>query len=192
MRLLSPPLHLPGARIVSGHKMDKGTLREHRARTAARYGLLWSEVRRLGVCHWTARVSRGAELLASAESLTRRGARKNARRLRLAIQALDDGREQQEQENTGEREGEVLVEGSFFKREDLPTVLGNVMRRADEYGREAKRLHQEKQELVRALRLTHEYVGLDTLPAVPGWDWYDALSRHAPEYVASLPREQQT
>lgn len=75
--------------------MTNEQLRQQRARTAARYGLLWSEVRRIGPCHWTARVSRGAELLASAESLTRRGARKNARRLRLAIQALDDSRKQQ-------------------------------------------------------------------------------------------------
>lgn len=171
--------------------MTNEQLRQQRARTAARYGLLWSEVRRLGFCHWLARVIRGAELLASSESMTRRGARKNARRLRAAVQALDDRREQLEA--TGEaREGEVLVEGSFFKREDLPTILGNYMRAAADYGREAKRLSQEKQELVTALRLTHEYVGLDTLPAAPGWAWYDALSQHAPDYVASLPREQRT
>ncbi len=34
--------------------------------------------------------------------------------------------------------------------------------------------------LAQALRLTREYVGADLLPAVKGWDWYDALLRWAP------------
>lgn len=46
-------------------------------------------------------------------------------------------------------------------------------------------------ELVEALRLTVEYVGTETLPAKPGWSWYDALVRHAPdvaERLANPPR----
>lgn len=35
---------------------------------------------------------------------------------------------------------EVEVEGSIFRREDLPEVLGNFMRSSDEYAREAKEL----------------------------------------------------
>lgn len=33
---------------------------------------------------------------------------------------------------------EVLVEGSYFKRDDLPTILGNYMRAAEGYARDAK------------------------------------------------------
>lgn len=39
--------------------------------------------------------------------------------------------------------GEVLVEGSWFKVEDLPDILGNFMRASVEYGREAKRYAME-------------------------------------------------
>lgn len=35
--------------------------------------------------------------------------------------------------------------------------------------------------LAQAIRLTREYVGADLLPAVTGWDWYDALRRWAPD-----------
>ena len=41
-------------------------------------------------------------------------------------------------------------------------------------------------ELVEALRLTVEYVGTQTLPPIPGWEWYDALSKHLPEYTQPL------
>lgn len=40
-------------------------------------------------------------------------------------------------------------------------------------------------DLARALRLTQEYVGDDLLPPIEGWEWYDALKRHAPEYLAT-------
>lgn len=36
-------------------------------------------------------------------------------------------------------------------------------------------------EALEALRLTVEYVGLQTLHARPGWSWYDVLSKY-PEY----------
>lgn len=45
-------------------------------------------------------------------------------------------------------------------------------------------------ELIEALRLTAEYVGLDVLRPDPGWDWYDALSKHMPEFdkwLAKMP-----
>lgn len=38
-----------------------------------------------------------------------------------------------------------------------------------------------KKELIDAIRWTVEYVGNDTLPAINGWSWFDALREHAPE-----------
>lgn len=32
--------------------------------------------------------------------------------------------------------------------------------------------------LAEALRLTQEYVGDETLPALPGWSWFDALEHY--------------
>ena len=37
-------------------------------------------------------------------------------------------------------------------------------------------------EALEALRLTVEYVGLQTLHPRPGWSWYDVLSKY-PEYA---------
>lgn len=45
---------------------------------------------------------------------------------------------------------------------------------------EAERCRAAVLELADALRLTVEYVGTDTLPPLPGWSWFDALSKHAP------------
>lgn len=36
-------------------------------------------------------------------------------------------------------------------------------------------------ELCDAIRLTVEYVGLDMLPPIPGWSWYDALVKYSPK-----------
>lgn len=36
-------------------------------------------------------------------------------------------------------------------------------------------------ELTEAIRFTVEYVGTDLLQAYPGWSWYDALKKYAPE-----------
>ena len=38
-------------------------------------------------------------------------------------------------------------------------------------------------ELALALRLTQEYVGDGLLPRLPGWTWFDALTKHAPEML---------
>ena len=46
------------------------------------------------------------------------------------------------------------------------------------------------EELVRALRLTAEYVGREALPAVEGWTWYDALCQYAPEVAEVFAAEQ--
>jgi len=40
-------------------------------------------------------------------------------------------------------EEEVLVEGSFFKRSELPVILGNFMRLADQYARDTKAAPQK-------------------------------------------------
>ena len=46
-------------------------------------------------------------------------------------------------------------------------------------------------DLADAIRLTVEYLGLDILPAQPGWSWYDALTKHNPallrQIVNSMP-----
>lgn len=42
-------------------------------------------------------------------------------------------------------------------------------------------------ELADAIRLTVEYVGNDTLPAIEGWSWYDALKRHRPGLLVGFP-----
>lgn len=44
-------------------------------------------------------------------------------------------------------------------------------------------LREANRDLADALRLTQEYVGGETLPAVEGWGWFDALSKHAPEML---------
>lgn len=36
-------------------------------------------------------------------------------------------------------------------------------------------------DLVDAIRLTVEYLGNDTLPAIEGWSWFDALNEYAPD-----------
>lgn len=40
--------------------------------------------------------------------------------------------------------------------------------------------------LAEALRLTQEYVGDATLPALPGWEWFDALEEYK-AYMANVP-----
>lgn len=42
---------------------------------------------------------------------------------------------------------EVLVEGSWFKVDDLPEILGNFMRSSDEHAREAKALSMKLAEV---------------------------------------------
>lgn len=80
---------------------------------------------------------------------------------------------------------EVLVEGSWFARPDLPVILGNFMRRCDEYGREAKALAATVQRVRELHRpwyeidgVRHDHcvaVGNDDVPAdhicrTGGWD----------------------
>ena len=42
------------------------------------------------------------------------------------------------------------------------------------------------EDLTEAIRFTVEYVGLETLPPIEGWSWYDALVKYAPEKAAIL------
>jgi hypothetical protein len=41
-------------------------------------------------------------------------------------------------------------------------------------------------ELTEAIRLTVEYAGNDLLPAIPGWSWYDALVKYAPDVAQAF------
>lgn len=43
-------------------------------------------------------------------------------------------------------------------------------------------------DLADAIRLTVEYVGNDTLPALAGWSWFDALMRYHPEIAEEFER----
>lgn len=47
-------------------------------------------------------------------------------------------------------------------------------------------------DLVEALRLTVEYIGLTALPPIEGWSWYDALRKHRPEVAEALARQHAT
>lgn len=44
-------------------------------------------------------------------------------------------------------------------------------------------------ELCEALRFTVEYVGVCTLPPVPGWSWYNALKKYAPDSLESFEKQ---
>lgn len=44
-------------------------------------------------------------------------------------------------------------------------------------------------ELCDALRLTAEYFGPQNLPASPGWSWFDALSKYAPDVAQAFAQE---
>ena len=46
------------------------------------------------------------------------------------------------------------------------------------------------EELTEAIRLTVEYVGLETLPPIEGWSWWDALVKYAPEKAQVFVRRQ--
>lgn len=48
------------------------------------------------------------------------------------------------------------------------------------------------EELTEALRLTAEYAGQELLPAIPGWSWYDALVKYAPEKAVAFRETQIT
>lgn len=50
-----------------------------------------------------------------------------------------------------------------------------------------KKLKRANWDLIQAIRLTQEY---SQLPAVKGWEWYDALEKHSPETLAHLVRSE--
>jgi len=41
--------------------------------------------------------------------------------------------------------------------------------------------NESESDLLEALIHTVEYVGMETLPPVDGWSWYDALKKYDPE-----------
>ena len=57
---------------------------------------------------------------------------------------------------------------------------------SDLSGRVISDLNQTIDELCEAIRLTVEYLGLDILPAQPGWSWYDALAKHNPALLRQM------
>jgi hypothetical protein len=55
---------------------------------------LWARVKRLGLCHWRVEIweNPSGRLLAQADAMSKRGARKAGHRLRAAIRALREGK----------------------------------------------------------------------------------------------------
>ncbi|HMM95310.1 hypothetical protein [Phycicoccus sp.] len=47
-------------------------------------------------------------------------------------------------------------------------------------------------ELTEAIRHTVEYVGVEGLPPIDGWSWYDAMRKYAPDTAAEFLREWQS
>lgn len=45
------------------------------------------------------------------------------------------------------------------------------------------------EELTEAIRFTVEYVGLQTLYPAPGWAWFDALVKYAPEKAQAFAKQ---
>ena len=45
------------------------------------------------------------------------------------------------------------------------------------------------EELTEAIRLSVEYVGVETLPPVKGWSWYDAMVKYAPDTAERFCRD---
>lgn len=75
-------------------------------------------------------------------------------------------------------------------------IRGVLIQKCDDRGltetaRELDAAHSRNGDLVEALRLTVEYVGLDVLPPREGWSWFDALSKHAPSRAAQLAAKAQ-
>jgi hypothetical protein len=60
---------------------------------------------------------------------------------------------------------------------------------AEEYEEEIRKLEAAVEELTEAIRLTAEYIGIENLPPLPGWSWFDALVKYAPEKAANFQRE---
>lgn len=48
---------------------------------------------------------------------------------------------------------------------------------------------KEIRELAEAIRFTVEYIGIETLPPIEGWSWYDALKKYAPEDAERFRKE---
>ena len=51
--------------------------------------------------------------------------------------------------------------------------------------------HEAVNELTEAIRLTVEYVGTDSLPPLPGWSYYDALKKYAPDIAEYFEKHHQ-
>lgn len=76
-------------------------------------------------------------------------------------------------------------------REGLRSVL-QALAKLDTYSAEARReftLDAVVEEFTEAIRLSVEYVGVETLPPVRGWSWYDAMRKYAPDKARRLVEE---
>lgn len=64
-------------------------------------------------------------------------------------------------------------------------MIFNSRRRVARLEDEIAQLRRDKTELITAIRLTQEYT---MLPALPGWTWYDTLTRHDPQLLETMLR----
>ena len=89
---------------------------------------------------------------------------------------------------------ERVTENSVRHVKRLTTELQNKRESLNDQRREFRNLLAKaraerdaaNRELTEAIRLTVEYVGYDMLPAIEGWDWYDALVKYAPEVAQAF------
>lgn len=86
-----------------------------------------------------------------------------------------------------------LIKGLTRQINDLRSTVNSYRvekARAESAARRAADPAAAAQHLAEALRLTVEYVGTATLPALPGWSWYDALAEHYPSMAEELSKPQ--
>lgn len=77
----------------------------------------------------------------------------------------------------------VLVEGSWFDREALPTILGNYIRSSEAYARDAKNAHTKISDVVNYIETDP---GIDMSEAMPGRIILDMLVHDVSAYVANV------
>lgn len=78
-------------------------------------------------------------------------------------------------------------EEQFEKSRVLPGDSSMPFKEFNDDAGTAYRLREDAiKELCEAIRLTVEYVGINVLPPLPGWSWYEALVKYDPETAATL------
>jgi hypothetical protein len=77
----------------------------------------------------------------------------------------------------------VLTTKAYQNAPDSWMIAEELLKFVRKYSDTATDLSETAADLADAIRLTVEYIGNDTLPALPGWSWFDALNRYNPDMV---------